>query len=281
MIFMARREFKLKYIENELKNIGKHIPKKVEVVLIGGANMMYRGLKAATKDVDIVIMNPNDLKLFSEALDNLGYFEIKRLSKEYTNLGASLIMRNEDGFQYDIFYKQVGNALVLTPRIIKRAEKLGKFKNLSVSLMSPEDVFLFKGMTERAADLEDMRILVEQGLDWKIILDECQEQEGERIWEAFLHVKLEELQDKFGIHAPIKGKLRQISEQRLLGNIIISFLSEGRTYKELSDHIQVKLHCSDSWVRKQISAMLKEGLIQRKRSGRTFIYYRKNSIIKD
>jgi len=277
---MARRKFNLKYIENELKNIGKRIPKKVKVVLIGGANMMFHGLKAATKDVDIVVMNPNDLKLFSEALDNLGYFEIKRLSKEYTNLGASVIMRNEDGFQYDIFYKQVCNALVLTPRIIKRAEKLGQFKNLSVSLMSPEDVFLFKGMTERAADLEDMRILVEQGLDWKIILDECQEQEGERIWEAFLHVKLEELRDKFGIRAPISGKLRQISEQRLLWNIIISFLSEGRTYKELSDHIQKKLHCSDSWVRKQISTMLKEGLIQRKRSGRTYIYYQENLIKK-
>ena len=278
---MARRKFNLKYIENELKNIGKRIPKKVKVVLIGGANMMFHGLKAATKDVDIVVMNPNDLKLFSEALDNLGYFEIKRLSKEYTNLGASVIMRNEDGFQYDIFYKQVCNALVLTPRIIKRAEKLGQFKNLSVSLMSPEDVFLFKGMTERAADLEDMRILVEQGLDWKIILDECQEQEGERIWEAFLHVKLEELRDKFGIRAPISGKLRQISEQRLLWNIIISFLSEGRTYKELSDHIQKKLHCSDSWVRKQISTMLKEGLIQRKRSGRTYIYYQENLIKKN
>jgi hypothetical protein len=281
MIFMARRKFDLKYIESELKDIGKIISKSVEVVLIGGANMMYRGLKAATKDVDIVVMNPNDLKMFSKGLDKLGYFEIKRLSKEYMNLGASVIMRNKDGFQYDIFHKQVCNALVLTPRIIKRAEKLGQFNNLSVLLMSPEDVFLFKGMTERAADLEDMRILVEQGLDWKIILDECQEQEGNRIWEAFLHVKLEELQERFGIRAPISGKLRQISEQRLLGNIITSFLNEGRTYKEFSDHIKKKLPCSDSWVRKQISAMLKEGLIQRKRSGRTFIYYRKNPIIKD
>ena len=278
---MARRKFKLKYIENELKNIGKHIPKKVEVVLIGGANMMYRGLKAATKDVDIAVMNPNDLKLFSEALDNLGYFEIKRLSKEYTNLGASVVMRNKDGFQYDIFYKRVCNALILTPRIIKRAEKLGQFNDLSVLLMSPEDVFLFKGITERAADLEDMRILVEQGLDWKIILDECQEQEGERIWEAFLLVILEELHDKFGIHAPIKIKLRQISEQRILRNIIISYLGEKRTYKELSDYIQKKLHCSDSWVRKQISTMLKEGLIQRKRSGRTYIYYQENLINKN
>lgn len=278
---MARRTFNLKYIENELKKIGKHIPKKVEGILIGGANMMYRGLKAATKDVDMVVMNPNDLKLFSEALGNIGYLEVKHLSREYTNLGASVIMRNRDGFQYDIFYKQVCNALVLTPRIIKRAEKLGQFNNLSVLLMSPEDIFLFKGMTERAADLEDMRILVEQGLNWDIIMDECQEQKGERIWEAFLHVKLGELWDKFGIRAPISGRLRQISEQRILRNIIISFLGEGRSYGELSDHIQKKLDCSDSWIRKQVSAMLKEGLIQRKRSGRTYIYYRANPLKKE
>ncbi|UCE37549.1 MAG: nucleotidyltransferase [Thermoplasmata archaeon] len=278
---MARRKFNLKYIENELKNIGKRIPKKVKVVLIGGANMMYRGLKAATKDVDLVIMDPNDLKLFSEALFDLGYFEVKHLSKEYTNLGASSVMRNEDGFQYDIFYKQVCNALIITPRIIKRAEKFGQFKNLTVSLMSPEDVFLFKGITERSADLEDMRILVEQGLDWEIILDECQKQEGERIWEAFLHLKLEELQDKYRIRTPITGKLRQISEYRLLRDMITSFLGDERTYKELSDYIQEKLHCSDSWIRKHISTMLKEGLIQRKRHGRTFIYYRENPIKKD
>lgn len=271
---MARRKFKLKYIENELKNIGKRIPKKVEIVLIGGVNMMYRGLKAATKDVDIVVWQSNDLKLFSETLVELGYFEVKLLSTEYTNLGASVVMRNEDGFQYDIFLRQVCNALVLTPRIMKRTEILGHFNNLSVSLMSPEDVFLFKGMTERAADLEDMRILVEQGLNWKIILDECQKQEGERIWEAFLLVKLEELQDKYGVRTPIIGKLRKISEQRLLMNMVISFLGEGKTYKELSEHIQKKLHCSDSWIRKQISVMLKEGIIQRERSGRSFTYFK-------
>lgn len=278
---MVRRKFELKYIEDELKRIGKHIPKKVEIVLIGGANLMYRGLKAATKDVDIVVMRSNDLKLFSETLVDLGYFEVKRLSKEYSNLGASVIMRNQDGFQYDIFFRQVCQALILSPRIIKRTEPLGQFNSLFVFLMSPEDVFLFKGMTERAADLEDMRILVEQDLDWKIILDECQKQEGEKIWEAFLLVKLEELQDKYGIRAPIKRKLRQLSEQKLIKDMILSFLGDGKTYKELSDQIQKELSCSDSWIRKQISAMINEGVIQRKRIGRTFIYYRKNPIIKD
>ncbi len=140
--------------------------------------------------------------------------------------------------------------------------------------MSPEDVFLFKGMTEREADLEDMRILVEQGLDWTIILDECQKQKGGRIWKAFLLVKLDELQEKFGIRSPIKGKLRQKSENKLFRDMVLSFLDDGKTYKEVSEHIKKKLHCSDSWIRKQISAMLKEGIIQRERIGRSFKYYK-------
>ncbi len=281
MIFMVRRKFKLKYVEGELKKIGKRIPRRVEIILIGGANLMYRGLKAATKDVDIVVMRSSDLKLFSEALNDQGYFEVKRLTKEYSNLGASVIMRNKDRFQYDIFYQQVCGALILTPRIIKRAELLGKFDKLSVLLMSPEDVFLFKGMTERVADLEDMRILVEQGLDWKIILDECQKQDGEKIWEAFLFVKLEELQKKYGIRAPIKRKLKQTSEHKLIKDMVLAFLGNGRTFKEISEHVQKRLSCSDSWIRKQISMMVGEGIIQRKRSGRTFIYYRKKPIKED
>lgn len=272
---MARRKFILKYVENELKKIGKRLPKKIEIVLIGGANMMYRGLKASTKDVDIVVMRPNDLKLFSRTLKDMDYVEVKRLTREYSNLGASVMMRNEDGFQYDIFYQQVCQALILSPRILKRAKLLDNFNNLVVSLMSPEDVFLFKGMTERSADLEDMRILVEQGLDWKIILDECLKQEGERIWEAFLLVKLDELQEKYGIRAPIKVKLRQISEQKLFKDMVLSFLDDWKTFKELSDHIQKKLSCSESWIRKQISIMLKEKILQKEKNGRTFMYYKR------
>jgi len=90
-------------------------------------------------------------------------------------------MRNSDGFQCDVFYRQVCQGLVLTPRILGRAERYGRFGNLSISLMSPEDLFLFKSITERELDLDDMRILVESGVNWDVIFHECQKQSGYKI----------------------------------------------------------------------------------------------------
>ncbi len=37
--------------------------------------------------------------------------------------------------------------------------------------------------------------------------------------------------------------------------MVLSFLDDGKTFKELSDHIQKKLNCSESWIRTQISIM--------------------------
>ncbi|MDP6155916.1 MAG: hypothetical protein QF682_07245 [Candidatus Thermoplasmatota archaeon] len=47
--------------------------------------------------------------------------------------------------------------------------------------MSPEDLFLFKSITERELDLDDMRILVESGVNWDVIFHECQKQSGYKI----------------------------------------------------------------------------------------------------
>ena len=272
---MYNRRFDLEYIETELKKIGGLVPYSVEIMLIGGANMIYRGLKAATKDVDIVVIKSGDLNTFSRTLKDMGYIEIKELPRDYQRIGASFIMRISDGFQCDVFYRQVCQSLVLTPRIMERAEPRSGFGNLSLSLMSPEDLFLFKSITERELDLEDMKILVESGVDWDIIFDECQEQSGYKIWEAFLLVKLEELQEKYGIQAPIYRKLHRLTERRLITDAILSFIEDGKTYRNISDYIRTKYECSDSWIRKHISMMIEEGLIQQKRVNRTFLYYKK------
>jgi len=278
MIFMDYRRFDLSYIDAELKKIGKRIPESVEIILIGGANMIYRGLKAATKDVDIVVARPIDLNTLSRTLKEMDYIEIIELPEDYQKLGTSFIMRNSDGFQCDVFYRQVCQGLVLSPRILERAERHGRFGNLLISLMSPEDLFLFKSITERELDLDDMRILVESGVNWDTIFHECQKQSGYKIWEAFLSVKLEELQEKYGIQAPIYQKLRRLTEHRLITEAIISFIEEGKTYRNISEYIQIKCGCSDSWIRKHVSMMQKEGLLKRERAGGTYRYYKKSEI---
>lgn len=272
---MYNRRFDLTYIETELRKIGGLIPEMIEIILIGGANMVYRGLKAATKDVDLVVAKSSSLNTFSRALKDMGYIEIKELPKDYQKLGASFIMRNSDGFQCDVFYRQVCQGFIVTPRIIKRTVLQGRFDNLSISLMSPEDLFLFKSITERELDLDDMKILVESGVNWDVIYDECQKQSGYKIWEAFLLVKLDELQEKYGIQVPIYQKLYRLTEHRLITETILSFIEDGKIYREISEYIQTKYDCSDSWIRKHISMMIKEEVLMRKRMNRTYLYYKK------
>jgi hypothetical protein len=272
MVEKSRPMFDKKYIESEFRKIGKELPEKIQIILLGGANMIYRGLKASTKDIDIVFSDYKELELFFNALKELNYYEFKPKPLEYEMLGTSAILRNTDGFQCDIFYKQVCNGLIINDQIIKRANKLADFDNLTVSLMSMEDVFLFKSITERREDLDDMKNLIEHGLDWETILNECQAQSGYKIWEAFLLEKLSELHKIYGIHSPIIRKLTQISEYKLIKDQIISFIEDEKSFNEISDHLKSKYDLSKTWIKKQLDKMVIDGVINKEKKGRTYYY---------
>lgn len=81
--------------------------------------------------------------------------------------------------------------------------------------MSPEDIFLFKSVTERAGDLDDMALLAERGLDWDIVLSECVRQSKDIILEAFVAVRLQELEDAKGIASPIRTTLESLAQRKL------------------------------------------------------------------
>ena len=70
-------------------------------------------------------------------------------------------------------------------------------------------------MTERAGDLDDMALLAERGLDWEVILSECVYQSRDVILEAFLAIRLQELEEVKGIVSPIKATLETLVEKKL------------------------------------------------------------------
>src|SRR3989304_4715716 len=106
----------------------------------------------------------SDLKDFVDVSKGLGFQEIVKLPKEYEVLGASAVLRDAKGFQFDLFHRQVCRGLEITKRMEKRAEPCKTLGKLDVYMMAPEDVFLFKSITEREADILDMRSLAERGL---------------------------------------------------------------------------------------------------------------------
>ena len=52
---MARVKFDEKYVFSELEKVGNALTSPVTLYLLGGAAMIKYGLKAATKDIDVLL----------------------------------------------------------------------------------------------------------------------------------------------------------------------------------------------------------------------------------
>jgi hypothetical protein len=165
-------------------------------------------------------------------------------------------MEDNRGMRFDIFDRQVCRGLELSQGMKTRARVYQSFGNLDVYLMAPEDIFLFKGITERATDLEDMRVLAEVGLNWRTIEQECVSQKGSGQWAYMLGTKLLELRAKSGIESPIIKKLMDHADLDLLTHVFGNVIGRGNsTFNEIAQAIDEKYRYSASWTRKQLAIL--------------------------
>ncbi len=56
-----RRSFDKNYLKQEFDKLDSTAKKGIALYLIGGGAMAFYGLKAATKDIDIILTNQEDL----------------------------------------------------------------------------------------------------------------------------------------------------------------------------------------------------------------------------
>lgn len=202
-------------LERALQRIDDSLTRSVTAYLIGGCAMMLYNAKTSTKDVDLVILLPQDAKSVIEALSKDGFKSARPEDDTCRRAGATTVMEDEKGIRIDIFVESVCRKLRISTSMAKRSKLHARYKRLEVRLVSPEDIFLFKSVTERAGDLDDMALLSERGLDWNVILEECIRQSGEVILESYLAVRLQELEDEKGIVSPIRKNLEDITERKL------------------------------------------------------------------
>ena len=259
---------------SELERIGNKLRRRVKIFLIGGCSMVFRGQKLSTKDIDIVFTNPSDIKDFTDALTELGFQEVIELPKEYEAFGASAVLRDARGFQFDLFHGLVCRGLEITERMEDRAEFYRSFGNLDVNMMAPEDIFLFKSITEREADLLDMRTLAERGLDWDVIKNECILQEKRKIWEYFLVYRLEEMKSRFGIEAPIINELWRKGDDELIKRVFTEIVKDGNeTFDEIHGVIKEKYKYSGTWTRRRLKELVEKGVLKVNKDKRKFRYF--------
>jgi hypothetical protein len=205
----------------------------MEIFLLGGGAMCFRNQKNATKDLDLVFKNADDFKAFAEAINAIGFSEPKAIESIYKEMKPAGIWENKDNFRLDLFVKKVCGALELSEKMTARAELLANYGNLAVKIVSNEDVILFKGITERLDDTNDIAAIIRTSdVDWEIILQECIAQSQARAWYGSLCNKLVEINEKHGITAPIIRKLQKLDEKERLQDACKMRLKTGLTRKE-------------------------------------------------
>jgi len=266
---MQRPSFSTGYILKELDRLSSRVSIPVKLLIIGGMGLIHFGLKDATKDIDVVLQSSRELRASSAALESLGYSSPSsvRTLKPYRDMEASKILENRDGFRWDIFQQKVCAALTFSNEMISRATDFYNKGRLRVLLASKEDLFLFKGITEREADLDDMRLLAESGLDWRIIEQECRNQSvlSGRLWENALYENLVELREKHKIRSPIEKTLKKIVEERLAENALVRAVEEGNSTVTM---ISKTMKLPEYFIRKSAQKMEKNGLLRIDRSKR-------------
>src|SRR6267378_3091006 len=225
-------------LTDALSKAGSSMNRKVSAYLIGGCAMTFMGRKVATKDIDVVFGSMPDAREFVSAMKQAGFSNVRKLSGEYDALGTFAMVEDNKGMRFDVFDRQVCKALEMSQGMRSHARFYRSFGNLDVHLMSPEDIFLFKGITEREADLDDMRILAESRVDWKAIEKECLSQKSGH-WAYMLGTKLLELRAKFAIDSPIIKALMERADLELLAYVFGQIILERRaTFREIGDRIK-------------------------------------------
>jgi len=202
-----------KQIQELFKETDQKLTSNINIYIIGGAVLLYQDLKAATKDIDVILPNKESYSTFLKALTSIG-FKRKEPTETYKKMEINVILEKGD-FRFDLFLQNVFKKISLTDEMKNRAKNILKIKHLNAFLCSNEDIFIFKSMTERKGDLEDCITLAKRGINWDIILKEIQSQikhSGEDIWITWIGERVDILEEK-GINIPIMKEINELRDK--------------------------------------------------------------------
>jgi hypothetical protein len=208
--------FKKDQLIELLEKIGNKVTSEVEVYLIGGCNLSLKNLKGATKDIDIVLTSLQEFTILKKAILEIGLKETTDNLVEAVYRDALVVFMGEEGSRIDVFVKIIAQKLQLTKGMISRSEFYINYGKMKIYLVSNNDVFLFKSVTERENDHEDCNNLVLSGLNWKTILEECvlQNKEGAH-WIFWLFEQVCRLKKTHNLTIRQRTKILQICKDDL------------------------------------------------------------------
>ncbi|MDP3027208.1 MAG: hypothetical protein Q8N63_05845 [Nanoarchaeota archaeon] len=201
--------FNKEELDNLLVKIGSKIKKQIKIYMIGGCALSFKGLKLATKDIDIIITSKEDFQVFDNSMKENGFESGSDRENDF--YATALAVYRKDESRIDVFLKQVGKMLFLSESMIKRAKECKTYGNLIVYLVSNEDIFLFKAMTSREGDVYDCDRLMKEGIDYKIVYNEIVEQsKSGKKWFFWVYESLCRLENYNKIKTLMKNKVFEL-----------------------------------------------------------------------
>jgi len=269
-----KKKFEKDELINVLDQVADVIQNDVEGCLIGGLAMIYHGVKTATKDVDLVFSSIEHASDFENALGEIDFQKVQDLPLDYERLCAQSVFKNDDDHQFDIFYRVVCNKLELSERMIERATEVFSKGKLTLFAITPEDIFLFKSITTRPNDLDDMAKIMEMGLDWSVIEDELRKQPNYWDWVHFHHSQLCELKEQYGINSPLIELFNEDAEIAIgIGTILSKLENNPMQKKEI---LQILDKDDEAFLEIVFNRMIEDELIIEKER---FFYLNEKKII--
>ncbi len=222
------------YLKREVQAISMMFEERITGYLIGGMAMIFHGAKNATKDVDIVFENESEAVTFRDALVRNGFMAVNIVPDEYARMKAFSIIERTGSFRFDVFIRRVCDSLILSEEMKGRATRAPLSGNLDLFVLSLEDIFLFKSITDRSDDLEDMSIIAGAGLDWETIDAELRGQPDQWRWYTIFYQNMLALEEDYNIQSPLKDWFRKEAEISTAMNVVIQKLEhKSRKYDEL------------------------------------------------
>lgn len=260
----SREKFDKKTLTQALEEASMSFKEEITGYLIGGLAMIYHEAKNATKDIDLVFEDEIQAKAFRDNMLELGYDEIDLISEEYGRLKTFTIIEKPDGFRFDVFIRTVCDGLTLSEGMKERAENIklpGNFKLLMVSI---EDIFLFKSITNREDDLDDMEILSRARLDWEIIRNELSNQPNQWRWNTIFYQNLVALEEDHSVSSPLREEFEEKAEVSIAMGLVITKLENQPLTKE--ELIRIIDESDTSFSNKVINALIEQNIIVEKES---------------
>ncbi|HLD43615.1 MAG TPA: DUF6036 family nucleotidyltransferase [Candidatus Nanoarchaeia archaeon] len=206
---------KFDQLDDVFNELDKTLHRKAHFYVIGGAVLLYHGLKISTKDVDIIVDSRKEFIATEKALKATG-FTTKLPSTDYKKSDLNQIFIKGD-FRIDLFQRTVCKGFLLSAGMKKRSQKVRGLTQLTVSLCSTTDIFLFKTFTEREGDIADCISLTQSAIDWDGMLDEINKQmqtSGNKVWITYIGERMDILLER-GIKIPIMDKIDRLREDYL------------------------------------------------------------------